>query len=95
MASNTAKFKAQLIWENGRKCAICGKRITSLDDLTVDHIVPLAKGGRNVIENCQLAHKKCNEAKNDIMPDVYARLMRYNKWREMRMRMRQFGRKVI
>ena len=95
MASRTAKFRAQLIWENGKRCAICGKKITSLDDLTVDHIVPLARGGKNVIENCQLAHKKCNEAKNDIMPDVYARLMKYNRRRKLQMRVRQFGRKMI
>lgn len=89
MSSKTAKFKTQLLWENGKRCAICGKRITCFDDLTVDHIIPLAKGGRNVIENCQLAHRECNERKNDIMPDVYGRLMKYNRRREFRMRMRQ------
>lgn len=89
MASMTSKFKAQLIWENGKRCAICGKKITSLDDLTVDHIIPLARGGRNVIENCQLAHKKCNEAKNDIMPDVYDRLLKYNKRQALKMRVRE------
>ncbi|MBR2543061.1 HNH endonuclease [Candidatus Saccharibacteria bacterium] len=61
----TTKIKLQLLWERGKKCGICGGEITSFDDLTVDHIFPIARGGKNVIENCQLAHKKCNVIKGD------------------------------
>ena len=61
----TTKIKLQLLWDKGKKCGICGKEIKEFDDLTVDHIFPIAKGGKNVIENCQLAHKKCNVLKGD------------------------------
>ena len=61
----TTKIKLQLLWENGKRCGICGKMINDFDDLTVDHIYPIAKGGKNVIDNCQLAHKKCNVEKGD------------------------------
>jgi 5-methylcytosine-specific restriction endonuclease McrA len=30
---------------------------------TIDHIVPIAKGGKHVRENLQLAHKLCNQRK--------------------------------
>lgn len=79
MASKTDKIKTRLLWEHGRYCAICGKKIRTFDDLTVDHIIPLSKGGKNEIENCQLAHKRCNSIKSDKMPDVYYWRMKHNK----------------
>lgn len=79
MASKGCSIKLRLLWEHGRYCAICGKKIRNFDELTVDHIIPLAKGGKNEIENCQLAHKICNMKKNDSMPDVYYWRMKHNK----------------
>lgn len=51
-------------------CGICNEAITSgkatnRGGLSVDHIIPLAKGGQNVIENMQPAHSKCNTVKGD------------------------------
>lgn len=89
MTTKNKTIKLQLLFKYGNRCAICGKKIRSLDDLTVDHIVPLAKGGKHQIENCQLAHKKCNERKNDSMPDAYERMLRYNRRRIIRMRFRR------
>lgn len=79
MANKLNKIKTQLLWEHGRYCAICGKRIRSFDDLTVDHIIPTSKGGKSEIDNCQLAHRACNSMKKDLMPDVYAWRSRHNK----------------
>ena len=76
-----SRIKLELLWKNGKRCAICGKRIRHLDDLTVDHIIPLAKGGKNVVENCQLAHRECNGEKRDILPEIYDQLRRYNRTR--------------
>lgn len=83
------KAKLQLVWEHGKRCAICGKKIKNLDDLTIDHIVPLAEGGKNVIENYQLAHKACNEAKGHMMPKEHERALKYNRRRIMRLRLRR------
>ncbi len=88
MSSNNS-IKLRLLWENGKRCAICGKKIESIEDLTVDHIVPISKGGSRTISNCQLAHKSCNSRKNDTMPDKYEKLLKYNKRRILLMRIRK------
>lgn len=31
----------------------------------IDHIIPLAKGGKNVVANLQLTHACCNLKKHD------------------------------
>lgn len=47
-------------------CALCGMPLT-FEEATLDHIVPLSKGGTNDISNLQLAHKKCNWEKGDTI----------------------------
>ena len=50
-------------------CGICNDPIDYslhyLDPMayTVDHVVPLAKGGADTLENKQAAHRACNRAK--------------------------------
>jgi 5-methylcytosine-specific restriction endonuclease McrA len=53
-------IKRQLINSKGNLCALCGKPIENMKDCTIDHIVPVSKGGLTTVENCQLAHRKCN-----------------------------------
>jgi 5-methylcytosine-specific restriction endonuclease McrA len=55
-------------------CGICDEPIDyTLPHLNpgafvADHIVPLNKGGLDVIENKQAAHRLCNRLKSDAMP---------------------------
>jgi 5-methylcytosine-specific restriction endonuclease McrA len=44
----------------GNKCLCCGAERT----LTVDHVVPVSKGGANSIDNLQLLCRFCNSTKN-------------------------------
>jgi 5-methylcytosine-specific restriction endonuclease McrA len=47
------------------RCAICKKR----KKLTIDHIIPLNKGGTNFIDNIQPLCNQCNCSKGDkLMP---------------------------
>lgn len=46
---------------DGDRCALCGKAIGDIERATLDHIVPRAHGGRDLIENLQLAHFQCNK----------------------------------
>jgi len=48
----------------GGKCQMCG----STEDITIDHIIPLSKGGTNHIDNLQPLCRRCNSRKqNKIM----------------------------
>lgn len=43
-------------------CYICGRKIPS-GELSIDHVIPLAKGGLNISENKKPACKRCNQLK--------------------------------
>lgn len=45
-------------------CAICGLPVM-LEGMTIDHIIPLSKGGKDERANMQPAHAQCNYAKAD------------------------------
>lgn len=55
-------------------CGICGETIDpTLDQdhpksLTLDHIVPISRGGAHTYANVQPAHRVCNVAKADRLP---------------------------
>lgn len=55
-----------LVSRDGTLCALCGEQMPS-NDMTVDHIVPLSKGGADTITNMQLAHSRCNMAKGSTL----------------------------
>lgn len=40
-------------------------------DATVDHVVPLSKGGGNGRDNLVLSCRHCNSLKGDMMPDEW------------------------
>lgn len=40
-------------------CGICGERL-EMSDLTLDHIIPISKGGGHVYPNVHSAHRICN-----------------------------------
>jgi len=53
------------LFEVEKVCKICG----SPEDLTVDHVIPLAGYGPNTRVNLQILCKPCNSKKNSKMPD--------------------------
>ena len=46
-------------------CSQCGKPLFGRKNVYIDHIVPLAKGGRNHVSNCTAICFKCNRDKSD------------------------------
>lgn len=56
---------------NKGRCAICGKFVP-YEEFTIDHIIPLAKGGTNGLDNLQCAHEWCNYIKRDVMMEELA-----------------------
>ena len=61
-------------------CGICGKPVDKTlrsphpMSATVDHIIPVSKGGHpSDLSNLQLAHRSCNREKsNKLVKEVYA-----------------------
>jgi 5-methylcytosine-specific restriction endonuclease McrA len=57
-------IRAALYQRQHGYCALCHEPLT-LDDSTIDHIKPVARGGTDKPFNLQLAHKSCNGRKAD------------------------------
>lgn len=61
----------ELVLQKGSDCGICNNPIdmnvsrTSKMGLTVDHIIPLSKGGADTLDNMQPAHWICNVRKGN------------------------------
>jgi 5-methylcytosine-specific restriction endonuclease McrA len=49
----------------GSNCFICGQRITT--DRSVDHILPMSRGGEDTLDNFLLCHKSCNATKHNFL----------------------------
>jgi len=58
-------------WWNNRiatgLCHYCGGHFVPAE-LTLDHVVPLVRGGRSSKGNCVAACKDCNTRKRDMLP---------------------------
>ncbi|MBM4514611.1 hypothetical protein GS445_03115 [Rhodococcus hoagii] len=58
---------AQIVAECGMVCHICSGEIASLNDLHMDHVIPLSKGGPHRADNIRPAHALCNLQKGAKM----------------------------
>ena len=65
---------AEVFDRDGWLCGICGGEVDSglewpdSGSASLDHVVPLSKGGAHTYENTQLAHLFCNVSKGDSLP---------------------------
>jgi len=58
------KEKIAILKRDGSNCFICNKPLG--DDITLEHLDPLSKGGKNKLSNMVLAHDKCNRDLKNI-----------------------------
>ena len=58
------------------KCILCGKEITSVKELSQEHILPLARGGSNEDYNLYCSHKKCNNEKGSMTLSEWVEYLR-------------------
>jgi len=57
-------------WRNriaAGRCHYCGASVPP-KELTLDHVVPLVRGGHSTRGNCVPACKTCNSAKQSLLP---------------------------
>lgn len=66
----TSKERSEIYIRDKGKCGICGKFIP-LNEFTIDHIVPISKGGTYDYDNLQCCCFKCNQLKSNEMPDDF------------------------
>ncbi len=51
-------------------CHYCGRRLT-LDQMTIDHIVPLSRGGGHIPGNVAVCCNDCNQLKGDMLASEF------------------------
>lgn len=61
-----ARVKADIYLNQDGLCVYCGKDM-SLESSTIDHLIPLAKGGTWAKANLVLSHKACNTLKGTVI----------------------------
>jgi 5-methylcytosine-specific restriction endonuclease McrA len=57
-----------LIKRDRGRCGICHRPVRAKRGPmrpSIDHIIPLSKGGTHELENVQLSHYRCNESKGN------------------------------
>lgn len=56
--------KRNIMVRDSYKCMYCG----TSKRLTIDHVIPISKGGKNNFENCTTACQPCNNKKGNRIP---------------------------
>lgn len=62
------ELRATVLAEDEFSCQYCGSR----DNLTCDHVLPLARGGGNERSNLTTACRSCNSSKGDRTPNEWS-----------------------
>ena len=66
--------RRSLLLRDGPVCFYCGRPSGTglpFSRLTLDHVLPVSKGGANAQNNLVLACKLCNRAKGDKLPEEF------------------------
>jgi 5-methylcytosine-specific restriction endonuclease McrA len=65
-------YRSEIFTRDNWICQLCGKPVVTLDEHyshpfypTLDHILPLSKGGTHEPANVQTAHRRCNGSKGN------------------------------
>ena len=73
--------KRKILYDQcGGHCPVCGRKMELNNPrayrayMTIDHIIPLNRGGTSNIENLRGICKACNGRKSDSMENVVARI---------------------
>ena len=66
----TSKERSEIYIRDKGRCGICGEFIP-LNEFTIDHIIPISKGGTYDYDNLQCCCFKCNQLKSNEMPDDF------------------------
>ncbi|MBU0479736.1 MAG: HNH endonuclease [Proteobacteria bacterium] len=71
--SRARELRKSRWWQNrisAGKCEYCGKGVHP-KELTMDHVIPLARGGRSEKNNLVPCCKECNSKKKSALPQEW------------------------
>lgn len=65
--------KLEVLLKSRSRCAHCGKPVHIGSNFSIEHVIPLSKGGTNELSNLVALCKECNKEKSDLVvdPKVY------------------------
>lgn len=64
--SFSTEVKSRILSKSKSLCACCGQAL-SLDSMTVEHVVPISRGGSNDLVNLVALCFQCNQSKRDLI----------------------------
>lgn len=73
----TPELRRYIMRRDNYTCQICGKYMPDGRDIHIDHIIPIARGGKTIPDNLQVLCSHCNLSKGAKLPSEYVT----GKWR--------------
>jgi 5-methylcytosine-specific restriction endonuclease McrA len=67
-----------IVARDNSTCYLCHRQLSGLQ-ITLDHVIPLTRGGAHTASNLRVACRSCNSSKGELMPDEYAAKMALTK----------------
>lgn len=55
-----------IIARDGSSCYLCHRELTAFE-ITLDHVIPLARGGFHTVDNLRVACRRCNRKKSNYL----------------------------
>ena len=62
-----------LLLRDGRNCPYCGVKFNTIEDITLDHVVPKSLGGSDSNKNLLLSCQECNQRKGNMLLTQFIR----------------------
>lgn len=76
------------------RCVYCGNFIP-FDEMTIDHIIPLSRGGTNHETNLQCCCLECNRMKQDLLERDFYKKMKEILKHQLKQKIRKIKRSVL
>jgi len=57
--------RPEIYRRDNKKCHVCHCKIKSIQEMTLDHLVPSSRGGPDVEWNVAASHAKCNNIRGN------------------------------